>query len=431
MYYSTNHQSASVNLEEAVFKSLADDQGLFMPEYLPRMSEEFFKHIEEYSFQEISFLVSKALIGKDLSDEILKKIIESSIDFDAPLVPVDENIHALELFHGPTMAFKDFGARFMARLIAEIGENETKELCILVATSGDTGSAVADGFLGVKGVKVKILYPSGKVSQLQEQQLTTSGQNITAIEVNGTFDDCQRMVKQAFQDKEINNRLKLTSANSINIARLIPQSFYYFYAYAQLKNKNCDIIFSVPSGNFGNLTAGLMAKAMGLPIHKFIAATNINSAVPEYLQSGIFTSRPSRMTISNAMDVGNPSNFSRMLELYGHDLENMQSDVIGYSFTDEETKQIMKETYIHNHYIMDPHAAVAYLGLQKYMSKNKSKSEGIFLETAHPAKFKDTVDEVLGIDIPIPDALQACMNKKKKAQFIDNNYDELKRILLD
>ena len=430
MYYSTNHQSASLGLKEAVFKSLADDEGLFMPEYIPSLPHQFFKDIQTLTLQEIAFEVSKCLLNNEITDSKLRRVVEEAITFEAPLVPIYKGIHALELFHGPTMAFKDFGARFMARLVSVLREDEDQNLCILVATSGDTGSAVASGFLGVKGVEVKILYPSGKVSTLQEQQLTTSGQNITAIEVQGSFDDCQRMVKQAFLDSEINTKLHLTSANSINIARLIPQSFYYFHAYSQLKYLKKDIIISVPSGNFGNLTAGLIAKKMGLPIHKFIAATNINSVVPEFLETGIFKSRPSKMTISNAMDVGNPSNFSRILELYGHHKNEISNDIIGYSFTDIETQEAMKRIYQDTGYIMDPHGAVGYLGIEKYIKTQTGNIEGIFLETAHPAKFKNIVDKTLDLDIPIPDTLMDCMRKEKKAKQIENDYEELKKVLL-
>jgi len=429
-YYSTNHKSPSVSLKEAVLNGLADDGGLYMPEKIPALSKDFFSNISGKSFQEISFIVADALLENDIPKNILRKIVDQAINFDAPLISINDEVNVLELFHGPTLAFKDFGARFMAGLMSYFVSQSDKQLNILVATSGDTGSAVASGFYEVPNIRVFILYPSGKVSDIQEKQLTTWGKNITAIEVDGTFDDCQRMVKHAFGDVQIKNKLLLTSANSINIARLIPQSFYYFHAYAQLKDKTRSTIFSVPSGNFGNITGGLLAAKMGLPVSKFIASTNINDVVPQYLHTGKFNARLSKATISNAMDVGNPSNFTRMNDLMPQ-LIGMQAAIEGYSFTDDQTRTTINDVYAKSHYILDPHGAVGYLGLMEYKRKSKQKINGIFLETAHPAKFRETVESAIGIKIPIPENLKRCIEKEKKTIRISHNFEKLKEFLSD
>lgn len=426
-FYSTNNKSLRVSLREAVLKGLADDGGLFMPERIPQLQKDFFESMQRLSPSEISSQVAQAILGEDIPEARLKTIIAETLNFPIPLVKVAGNIFSLELFHGPTLAFKDVGARFMARLLSHFREGEKQDITVLVATSGDTGSAVAHGFLGVKGINVVILYPSGKVSEIQEKQLTTLGQNITALEVRGTFDDCQALVKKAFSDKELNQRIKLTSANSINIARLIPQSFYYFMAFAQVTDTMNDVVMCVPSGNFGNLTAGLIAKRMGLPVMRFIAATNVNDVVPDYLLSGVFSPKPSKQTISNAMDVGNPSNFARMLDLYNHDFKSMQKDIAGYSFTDDETRQTMKEVYANCGYLLDPHGAVGFSALKQYLSgKNET---GIFLETAHPAKFLDVVESVIKRKIEIPEALAACLSQPKQSLPMENSYDALKGFL--
>ncbi|HET9052654.1 MAG TPA: threonine synthase, partial [Cyclobacteriaceae bacterium] len=409
-YYSTNNKSHQVSLKDAVLKGLAPDKGLYMPESIPVLSKAFFDSLPEKSFQEIAFEVAHAIVQNDVPADELKRIVNHTITFDAPLVEIEKNIFSLELFHGPTLAFKDFGARFMSQLLGYFAREEKREIVILVATSGDTGSAVANGFLGVPGTKVVVLYPSGKVSDIQEKQFTTLGQNITALEIDGSFDDCQRLVKQAFLDEELTQKFFLTSANSINIVRLIPQSFYYFYAWSRLKDKS-NVVFAVPSGNFGNLTAGLIAKRMGLPINHFIASTNRNDIVPEYLQTGAFNPRPSQSTISNAMDVGNPSNFARMMDLYNNDLNTIKSGITGYTFSDEETKQVMQDVYKKSNYVLDPHGAVGYLGLKKYFSENNDAT-GVFLETAHPAKFLEVVEDVLKQKITIPEKLVAFQHKK-------------------
>ncbi len=428
-FYSTNNPDLKVDLKQAVTQGLAPDNGLYMPEFIPALPKEFFETIAEKSFQEIAFEVANSLIGDDIPKTELKRIIEHTIQFDAPLVLIEKDVYALELFHGPTLAFKDFGARFMSQLLGYFAQQQEKEIIILVATSGDTGSAVANGFLGVPGTKVVVLYPSGKVSEIQEKQFTTLGQNVTALEITGTFDDCQRIVKQAFLDAELNKKYFLTSANSINIARLIPQSFYYFYAYAKLPDHKRPVIFSVPSGNFGNLTGGLLAKRMGLPIHKFIASTNINDVVPQYLLSKTFNPRASRQTISNAMDVGNPSNFVRMLDLFQGDFDRLANEIAGYSFTDEETQKAMREVFFNNKYVMDPHGAIAYLGLKKYLRENKLENYGIFAETAHPAKFKEVVEETLKTTVKIPSVLDKFLKHPKKSFALSNKYDDFKNYL--
>ena len=433
--YSTKNSTAFVDLKEAVIKGLPDDNGLFMPSEIPTLPRGFIENIENYSFQEIAFEVSKTLLQGAIPENELQNIIKNAVSFPAPVVKLDDSVSILELFHGPSLAFKDFGARFMAQLMSYFNQNESKELVILVATSGDTGGAVAAGFHKTPGIRVIILYPSGKVSPLQEKQLTTLGHNITALEVDGTFDDCQALVKKAFLDKELTSKIRLSSANSINIARLIPQSFYYFEAYKQLKSLNKPIVFCVPSGNFGNLTAGLLAKKMGLPVHKFIAATNSNAVVPEYLASGNYNPRPSVRTISNAMDVGSPSNFARMYDIFSSEKGNpspnsstwdtMKSDISGYSFDDLATKKGLKEVYEKHNYVIDPHGSVGYLALKEYQKTNPN-THGVVLETAHPSKFIADVEAILNQKIDIPERLACLSDKQKEATFMPINFDSFK-----
>ncbi len=426
-FYSTNNRNHVVDLREAVIQGLAPDNGLYMPETIPQLSDSVIKKLPTLTFKEIGYEVAKNLIGNDLPDQELHKLIDHTLRFDAPLVQVETDVYALELFHGPTLAFKDFGARFLAGLLGYFAKAQSREITILVATSGDTGSAVANAFLNVAGTRVVVLYPSGKVSEAQEKQFTTLGGNITVLEVNGTFDDCQRLVKQAFLDTELKQKFFLTSANSINIARLIPQSFYYFRAYAQLKD-NGPVVFAVPSGNFGNLTAGLLAQRMGLPIKQFVAATNANDVVPEYLATKIFRARPSVQTISNAMDVGNPSNFARMLDLFNQDFDNFSKLIAGYSFTDDETRAAMKQVYTKHGYITDPHGAVGYLGLKQFLKESPDYT-GVFLETAHPAKFADVVEEALQTQIEVPERLQKFMRGEKKAVLISSDFGSFKEVI--
>ena len=423
-YYSTKRSVEPVSFKEAVIKGLPEDNGLFMPEQIPQLSTDFFSTLADKSIHEIGLEVASPFVGDDISKVDLERIVTETLNFDIPVVKIEENVYSLELFHGPTCAFKDVGARFLARCLSNFSD---EKVTVLVATSGDTGSAVANGFLGIPNVDVVILYPKGKVSHLQEQQLTTLGQNITALEVEGTFDDCQALVKTAFLDKELNKSIKLTSANSINIARLIPQSFYYFCAMTQLPTDE-QVVFSVPSGNYGNLTAGLLAKAMGLNIKGFVASSNANDIVPQYLNENKYQPRPSHHTISNAMDVGNPSNFGRMTEIYGQSWDNITKDITGYSFLDGETKAAMKKVFDEKGYIMDPHGAVGYLGLKKYLKQKDYL--GVFLETAHPAKFLDTVNEVIG-EIEIPERLEAYLHKTKVSVPLENNYGALKAFLHD
>lgn len=408
-------------------QSLAPDKGLYMPESFPALSKSFISELERLSFQEISYEVAHNIIGSYIPSGDLKDIVSGAINFPAPVEILSDQIGALELWHGPSLAFKDFGARFMAALMSYFIRNENKNTTILVATSGDTGGAVAAGFYNTPGIEVIILYPSGKVSDLQEKQLTTLGNNIRALEINGTFDDCQALVKQAFLDEDLNKKYHLSSANSINIARLIPQSFYYFEGYKQVIKYGKNVVFSVPSGNFGNLTAGLIAKKMGLPIKRFIAATNINKIVPDYLISGIYQPKPSEATISNAMDVGNPSNFVRILDLYDHDYTALSRDISGFWADDEGTKAAMKDAYSKYKYVCDPHGAIGY----KSMQLLKEDEFGIFLETAHPAKFLDTVDSTLDIKTVIPDALSMLQSRKKVATFLENDFAGFKQFLLD
>jgi threonine synthase len=431
-YYSTNNKNNLVSFREAVINGLADDGGLFMPSEILKMPGEFFEKISKYSFKEISLLAAGKLINSDLPEVELENIINSSITFDAPLVSLNKQINILELFHGPTLAFKDFGSRFMANTLSYLNRNSGKGITILVATSGDTGSAVANGFYNVEGINVILLYPSNKVSNIQEQQLTTLDKNITALEVLGTFDDCQRLVKQAFLDNQITSRKKLSSANSINIARLLPQSFYYFYAYAQLKNKNIPNIISVPSGNFGNLTAGLIAKKMGLPINMFVAATNSNDVFTKYLETSEYLPKPSIKTISNAMDVGDPSNFKRILDLYNHNHQKIKNNIDSKSFTDEETINAMQEVYSNYNYIIDPHGAVGYSAMKSFANKSNLKSfNGIILETAHPAKFANVVESALNIKIGVPERLKKCLSKEKHSIKISSEYNDFKEFLIN
>ena len=403
--YSTKGKVENVSFEQAVFKGLPDDNGLYMPTEIPKLPESFFETIDSKTFPEIAFEVANALIGDEVPEEDLRKIIDDAVNFETPVVNIHDNINVLELFHGPSFAFKDFGARFMSRVMSYFLDKSEKNINILVATSGDTGSAVGHGFLGVDGIKVTILYPSGKVSLNQEKQLTTLGKNIKALEVDGVFDDCQALVKAAFLDEELTAKLNLSSANSINIARLIPQSFYYFWAYAQLKKQGKPVVFCVPSGNFGNLCGGLIAQKMGLPVEKFIATTNANDIVPHYLSTGLFEPKPSVATISNAMDVGNPSNFPRMTALFDNSYDKVISEVAGRHYNDDQTKVAMKEVYDKYGYVMCPHTAVAYLGLTSYMNESGSEANGVLLSTAHPAKFDTVVDPILGISVEIPEHL--------------------------
>lgn len=429
-YYSTNKQAQEATLQEAVIKGLASDKGLFMPEKIKVLPPSFYEKIDNMTFQEIAYIVADAFFGEDIEAETLEKIVYETLSFDTPLVHVNENIYSLELFHGPTLAFKDVGARFMARLLGYfIKKQGQKDIKVLVATSGDTGSAVANGFLGVEGIHVYVLYPKGKVSHIQESQFTTLGQNITSLEIDGTFDDCQALVKNAFMDLDLNKQLNLTSANSINVARFLPQAFYYFYGYAQLKRigKADNVVFSVPSGNFGNLTAGLIAKRMGLPIKRFIAANNANDVFFEYLQTGKYNPRPSVQTIANAMDVGDPSNFARILNLYKYSQSAIKEDISGEWYDDKTIGKVVKETFETTNYLLDPHGACAYSALKDGLLKDEN---GIFLETAHPAKFVETVENIIGKSIDIPTPLQKFMKGEKKSIELSKKYDDFRGLLL-
>ena len=425
-YYSLHHKSPNTTFKNAVVQGLAKDRGIYFPENITPLSKEFIENIENYTNHEIAYEAIKQFVGDEIPTSTLKEIIKKTVSFDFPLVTIDENIASLELFHGPTMAFKDVGAKFMAQCLEYFNQGNEEEVTVLVATSGDTGGAVANGFLGAKGVNVVILYPSGKVSDIQEKQLTTLGQNITALEVDGVFDDCQEMVKTAFLDEEITK--KLTSANSINIARWLPQMFYFFFAYKALKSKNKELVFSVPSGNFGNICAGIMAQKLGLPIKHFVASTNVNDTVPNFLVDGVYTPKPSKATISNAMDVGNPSNFIRIRELFNNDLETLKSAFSSYSFTDDETRETMKKIYDNSGYVADPHGAVGYLGLKKHGLKENEF--GVFLETAHPVKFLDVVEETLPVKVEIPEQIQKVINNKKVA-IKASSYEDLKAYLME
>ena len=430
-YYSTNKKSECVSLRDAVVNGLAEDRGLYMPERINKLPEEFFKDIDKMSFQEISYEVAKAFFGDDVETDALKKIVYDTLSFDCPVKNICNNIWTLELFHGPTLAFKDVGARFMARLLEYFIMQEPQQTVnVLVATSGDTGSAVANGFLGVDGIHVYVLYPKGKVSKIQESQFTTLGNNITAIEIDGVFDDCQNLVKNAFMDKELNNSMKLTSANSINVARFLPQAFYYFNAYARMKANGLtdNLVVCVPSGNFGNITAGLFAKGMGLPICRFIAANNANDIFFNYLKTGIYEPKPSIQTIANAMDVGNPSNFARIYDLYEGSHERIASMISGATYTDEKISNAVKQCYNENGYILDPHGACGYQALKDLLNTNET---GIFCETAHPAKFKDTIEKIIGTEIKIPQRLADFMKGKKQTVNMSNDFNRFKTFLLE
>ena len=422
-YYSLNHKSPKVSFEDAVVNGLAPDRGLYFPENITPISKEFIENISDFSNEEIAYEAIKQFVGDEIPKNILQQIIKETINFNFPVVQLEENIGTLELFHGPTMAFKDVGARFMARCLGYFNRNSDNQITVLVATSGDTGGAVANGFLDVKGVDVVILYPCGKVSDIQEKQLTTLGKNIKALEVDGVFDDCQEMVKTAFLDNEINRTL--TSANSINIARWLPQMFYFFFAYKQVYKQNKDIVFSVPSGNFGNICAGIMAQKLGLPIKHLVASTNVNDTVPNFMKDGEYNPKPSKATISNAMDVGNPSNFIRIQELFNNNLEELKTAFSSYSFSDDETRNAMKSIYKKSNYIADPHGAVGYLGLKKHQLNN---NYGIFLETAHPVKFLDIVENTLDVTLKIPAQIKSVIDKEKEAIQI-NSYTDLKEYL--
>jgi len=428
-YYSLSNPNETTNFAQAVVNGIAPDRGLYFPSEIPRLPASFFDKIEEMDVHEMALTAIQAFVGDEIPKEELERIVKTTLDFEFPVVAVEDQIGSLELFHGPTLAFKDVGARFMAQCLGYFNkQNSTQKVTVLVATSGDTGGAVANGFLGVEGIEVVILYPKGKVSKVQEQQLTTLGQNITALEVDGVFDDCQDMVKTAFLDSEITNQRTLTSANSINVARWLPQMLYYFLAYRQLKHKNKPLVVAVPSGNFGNICAGMIAQQMGLPIDHFVAATNVNDAVPAYLESGNYQAVKTTPTISNAMDVGDPSNFVRIQKIYGNDFENLSQHLSGYRFTDEETRTAMQHIHTSSGYVADPHGAVGYLGLKKYLENHPDKY-GIFLETAHPVKFLTTVEETLGTKVELPQRIEDLLEKEKQSTPI-SNYEDLKRFLL-
>ena len=446
-YYSTNHKAPLASLQQTVEQGLAPDRGLYMPERLNLLPNTFFEHIEEMSFLELSFEVARALFGEDVNHNDLRRIVYDTLNFETPVVKVRDNIHALELFHGPTLAFKDVGARFMARLLQYFIRKDQTETAsaphrvnVLVATSGDTGSAVANGFLGVDGIHVYVLYPKGKVSHIQESQFTTLGQNITALEVDGVFDDCQALVKSAFMDDELKRHMTLTSANSINVARFLPQAFYYFNAFAQLKREGMlniaanskgklvsNLVFCVPSGNFGNVTAGLFAAHMGLPVKHFIAANNANSVFYNYLRTGLYKPQASKQTIANAMDVGAPSNFARIIDLYDNQWAKIKNDIGGATYTDDHIRRTMKTCYDTTNYVLDPHGACGYQALCEQLQPDET---GVFLETAHPAKFKETVDSVDGIDITIPPRLRQFMEGKKQSIPMTRRFDDFKQFLL-
>ncbi|WP_297762344.1 threonine synthase [uncultured Muriicola sp.] len=427
-FYSLHKNAPKVSFKEAVINGIAPDGGLYFPEQIPQLPASFFDDIQDLSNLEIAYRALKPYVKEDIPEAILREILEEVLDFDFPLVPINENVSTLELFHGPTMAFKDVGARFMARSLGYFFKNSEEKVTVLVATSGDTGGAVANGFLGVAGVEVVILYPSGKVSDIQERQLTTLGQNITALQVNGTFDDCQRMVKRAFVDPGLQGKVQLTSANSINVARWLPQMLYYLFAYKHLKVKGKELVFSVPSGNFGNICAGMIAQRMGMPVRHFIASTNVNDTVPKYMQTAMYDPKPSTATISNAMDVGDPSNFIRIQHIYNDDFSQLKEHLSSYSFSDKETKEAIKILYAKAGYIADPHGAVGYLGLRKYQKKHP-ETYGIFLETAHPVKFMDVVSSTLNIPLSLPPQIEKIMHRKKVSIGI-SKYEELAKFLL-
>ncbi len=427
-YYSLNRKVSGESFKDAVVKGLAPDRGLYFPANITPLTKEFFEQIDRYSYPEIAFYAIRQFVTPDIPESVLHDIIKETLSFDFPVVQFDDQISTLELFHGPTMAFKDVGARFMARCLGYFNKDNDQTVTVLVATSGDTGGAVANGFLGVKGVNVVILYPSGKVSEIQEKQLTTLGQNITALEVHGTFDDCQDMVKTAFLDKELISQMQLTSANSINIARWLPQMFYFMFAYKQLYNNHKDIVFSVPSGNFGNICAGIMAQKLGLPVKHYIASNNVNNVVTEYLKTELFQPKPSIQTISNAMDVGNPSNFIRIQEIYKNSFDKLKNNISSYCFTDEQTMEGMLEIFCKYSYVADPHGAVGYLGAKEYL-KEVPNVHCVFLETAHPVKFLDVVQEVVGEIQELPPQIEAVIHREKESIIIDS-YEQLKSFLL-
>lgn len=429
-YYSTSKQAPEATLEEAVVKGLAADKGLFMPRSIKPLPSTFYAEIASLSFQEMAYRVADAFFGEDVPADTLKQIVYDTLSFDVPLVPVSPGIYSLELFHGPTLAFKDVGGRFMARLLGYFIRKEGKQqVNVLVATSGDTGSAVANGFLGVEGIHVYVLYPKGKVSEIQEKQFTTLGRNITALEVDGTFDDCQALVKSAFMDAELNAHMQLTSANSINVARFLPQAFYYFYAYAQLQRLQPGVqpVVCVPSGNFGNITAAIFGREMGLPVKRFIAANNANDIVYKYLQTGEYNPRPSIQTIANAMDVGDPSNFARINDLFKGDWKKISSLMSGATYSDEQIRQTMRQCYDQNHYILDPHGACGYQALKDLLLDGEV---GVFGETAHPAKFKDTVESAINAEVAIPERLAAFMNGEKKSIAMSKEFSDFKKLLM-
>ncbi|EAR01872.1 threonine synthase [Maribacter sp. HTCC2170] len=428
-FYSLNKKAPNVSFKDAVIKGIAPDKGLYFPESITPLSSSFFENIESLSNTEIAFEAIRQFVYDEIPDDAIKAILKEVLDFEFPLVQIEENIATLELFHGPTMAFKDVGARFMAQCLGHFSKSINNEVTVLVATSGDTGGAVANGFLGVAGVNVVILYPSGKVSDIQERQLTTLGNNITALEVDGTFDDCQKMVKTAFIDTDLLDYMQLTSANSINVARWLPQLFYFLFAYKQVKAEYKEIVFSVPSGNFGNICAGMVAQRLGMPVKHFVASTNVNDTVPEFMRTGTYHPKPSTATISNAMDVGDPSNFIRIRHLFNDDFEALNKNLSSYSFTDFETKEAMKHIKQTSGYIADPHGAVGYLGFKQYQ-KSHPNTFGIFLETAHPVKFLDVVEETINISPAIPPQIQKVIGKEKKSVKI-SEYTELKQFLLN
>ncbi|HEY6977070.1 MAG TPA: threonine synthase [Chitinophagaceae bacterium] len=443
-YYSLNHKSPNVTFEKATLKGQAPDKGLYFPEYIPSLPKDLILNIQSFSKEELALIVMKPFIGESIPEVVLKQIMSETLNFDFPLVKVSNDIYALELFHGPTLAFKDVGARFMSRCLGYFNRNNDQHTTVLVATSGDTGGAVANGFLGVKGIDVVILYPSGKVSPIQELQLTTLGQNISALEINGTFDDCQAMVKQAFTDKELNKKLSLTSANSINVARWLPQQLYYFFAYQQWRHEAVPVI-CVPSGNFGNICAGMVAYISGLPVQHFIAACNVNDVVPQFLETGSYRPKGAMATISNAMDVGDPSNFIRIMELFKQKIDNLRSVLSSYSVDDTITRETIKDVYEKYHYTLDPHGAVGYYALNKYLqdvgqrpiSGEKFSNSplgdggGIFLETAHPVKFPETVEEVTNKKINIPRSVEHLLNRKKQSIKMNASFEKLKEWLME
>jgi threonine synthase len=428
-YFSTNHKSPAVNFKEATIQGQAPDKGLYFPEQVPLLSEDFIKNIDQYSNEEVAYHIIKPYVGDVIPDDVLRQIVNETVNFDIPLVKISEHIYSLELYHGPTLAFKDIGARFMSRCLGYFVKDQQQKVTVLVATSGDTGGAVANGFYDVDGVEVVILYPSGKVSSVQEKQLTTLGKNIHAIEVSGTFDDCQQMVKQAFTDEELNKKLFLTSANSINVARWLPQQFYYFFAYKQWKDKTDPPVISVPSGNFGNICAGILAHISGLPVKHFIAACNANDVVPVFMKTENYLPKTAVATISNAMDVGNPSNFIRILELFNHQFVDLQKVLSSYSISDEQTKEMLQSVYQNKNYLLDPHGAVGYYALDQYLQSHAAE-KGIVLETAHPVKFYDVVEPLIDKAVPVPASIQQQLKAEKRSVNMEPNANLLKAFLL-